>query len=243
MKLSVLIPAYNEIRTIADILRKVTEVDLEKEIIIVDDFSTDGTREFLQELLKNEGLLTAQDGRPQVKIPELKVVFQERNQGKGAAINAGLKQLAGDVLIIQDADLEYDPQEYHKLLAPILSGSADVVYGSRFMGGSPHRILFFWHSIGNKILTFISNIFTNLNLTDMETCYKMIRREVIDQITIHERRFGIEPEITAKIAKLGVRVFEVGISYYGRTFDEGKKISWRDGIRTIYCIFRYNLFP
>jgi glycosyltransferase involved in cell wall biosynthesis len=243
MKLSVLIPAYNEIRTIAEILRRVNQVDLEKEIIVVDDFSRDGTREFLQELVKNKGLLPAQEGKLGVKIPELKVVFQERNQGKGSAINSGLKQLSGDVIIIQDADLEYDPQEYHILLAPIVAGHADVVYGSRFIGGSPHRILFFWHSIGNKILTFISNIFTNLNLTDMETCYKMIKREIIDQITIQERGFGIEPEITAKIAKLGVRIFEVGISYYGRTFEEGKKISWRDGVRTIYCIFRYNLFP
>ncbi len=170
------------------------------------------------------------------------MVFHEKNQGKGAAINSGLKQLEGDVMIIQDADLEYDPQEYHKLLAPILDGYADVVYGSRFVGGSPHRILFFWHSIGNKILTFISNAFTNLNLTDMETCYKMIKREIIDQITIQERGFGIEPEITAKIAKLGGRIYEVGICYYGRTFEEGKKISWRDGLRTIFCIFRYNLF-
>lgn len=242
MKLSVLIPAYNEKNTISEIIRRVSEVELEKEIIIVDDFSTDGTRDFLLELVQNGGLIPARDGHSLVKIPNLKVVFHEKNQGKGAAINSGLKQLEGDVMIIQDADLEYDPQEYYKLLAPILDGYADVVYGSRFVGGSPHRILFFWHSIGNKILTFISNVFTNLNLTDMETCYKMIKREIIDQITIRERGFGIEPEITAKIAKLGGRIYEVGISYYGRTFEEGKKISWRDGLRTIFCIFRYNLF-
>jgi len=242
MKLSVLIPAYNEKNTIAEIIRRVSEVELEKEIIIIDDFSTDGTRDFLLELVQNGGLIPARDRHPLVKIPNLKVVFHEKNQGKGAAINSGLKQLEGDVMIIQDADLEYDPQEYHKLLAPILDGYADVVYGSRFVGGSPHRILFFWHSIGNKILTFISNAFTNLNLTDMETCYKMIKREIIDQITIQEQGFGIEPEITAKIAKLGGRIYEVGISYYGRTFEEGKKISWRDGLRTIFCIFRYNLF-
>ena len=178
----------------------------------------------------------------EVKIDILRVIFHDNNRGKGAAINSGLQHIDGDVMIIQDADLEYEPEEYHKLLAPILNGHADVVYGSRFMGGSPHRILFFWHSIGNKLLTFLSNIFTNLNLTDMETCYKMIKREIIDQITIRERGFGIEPEITAKIAKLGARVYEVGISYYGRTFEEGKKITWRDGVRTVYCIFRYNFF-
>jgi glycosyltransferase involved in cell wall biosynthesis len=243
MKLSVLIPAYNELNTIRDILYKVQEVDLEKEIIIVDDYSTDGTREFLEKLVENKGKMPAENGKPGLDIKELKVIFQEKNMGKGAAINAGIQQISGDVMVIQDADLEYEPEEYHKLLQPIMEGYADVVYGSRFMGGSPHRILFFWHSIGNRILTFISNAFTNLNLTDMETCYKMIRREIIDQITIKEKRFGIEPEITAKIAKLGARIYEVGISYYGRTFEEGKKISWKDGVRTIYCIFRYNLFP
>jgi glycosyltransferase involved in cell wall biosynthesis len=242
MKLSVLMPAYNEIHTIQDILYKVQNVDLEKEIIIIDDYSTDGTREFLKELNQNKGTMPSKDGKPELNIDELKVIFHDTNLGKGAAINSGIKQLSGDVMVIQDADLEYEPEEYHKLLKPILDGHADVVYGSRFMGGSPHRILFFWHSIGNKILTFISNMFTNLNLTDMETCYKMIKREIIDQISIQEKRFGIEPEITAKIAKSGARVYEVGISYYGRTFEEGKKISWKDGIRTVYCIFRYNLF-
>ncbi len=242
MKISVLMPAYNEINTIEDILRKVQSVNIDKEIIVVDDFSKDGTREFLKDLMQNDGLLQAFDDYAEVKIDNLKVIFHEKNLGKGAAINSGLQHIDGDVIIIQDADLEYEPEEYHKLLAPILKGHADVVYGSRFMGGSPHRILFFWHSIGNKLLTFLSNIFTNLNLTDMETCYKMIKREIIDQITIKERGFGIEPEITAKIAKLGARVYEVGISYYGRTFEEGKKITWRDGIRTVYCIFRYNLF-
>ena len=242
MKLSILMPAYNEINTIKDILRKVQSVNIDKEIIVVDDFSTDGTREFLRNLMQNDGLIPAYENHSEVKIDHLKVIFHEKNLGKGAAINSGLQHIDGEVMIIQDADLEYEPEEYHKLLAPILKGHADVVYGSRFMGGSPHRILFFWHSIGNKLLTFISNIFTNLNLTDMETCYKMIKREIIDQITIKERGFGIEPEITAKIAKLGARVYEVGISYYGRTFEEGKKITWRDGIRTVYCIFRYNLF-
>ena len=243
MKLSVLIPAYNEIKTIREILLKVQNVELEKEIIIVDDYSTDGTRQFLEELVKNNGKSSPQGSSPGLNIKELKVIFHDRNRGKGAAINSGINELTGDVMIIQDADLEYEPEEYHLLLHPILSGHADVVYGSRFLGGSPHRILFFWHSIGNKILTFISNIFTNLNLTDMETCYKMIKREIIDQITIKESRFGIEPEITAKISKLDARIYEVGISYFGRTFEEGKKISWRDGFRAIYCIFRYNLFP
>ncbi len=243
MKLSVLIPAYNEIKTIREILFKVQNVELEKEIIIVDDYSTDGTRQFLEELVKNKGKSSPQGSSPGLNIKELKVIFHDRNRGKGAAINSGINELTGDVMIIQDADLEYEPEEYHLLLQPILSGHADVVYGSRFLGGSPHRILFFWHSIGNKILTFISNIFTNLNLTDMETCYKMIKREIIDQITIKESRFGIEPEITAKISKLDARIYEVGISYFGRTFEEGKKISWRDGFRAIYCIFRYNLFP
>jgi len=241
MKLSVLMPAYNEINTIKDILRKVHNVDIDKEIIVVDDFSTDGTREFLRDLQENDGLISANDNYSEAKIDNLKVIYHEENLGKGAAINNGLQQISGDVMIIQDADLEYEPEEYHKLLAPILNGHADVVYGSRFMGGSPHRILFFWHSIGNKILTFMSNMFTNLNLTDMETCYKMIKREVIDQITIKESGFGIEPEITAKISKLDARVYEVGISYYGRTFEEGKKISWRDGFRAVYCIIRYNL--
>lgn len=242
MKLSIIIPAYNEINTIENILRKVQSVNLDKEIIVVDDFSKDGTREFLNDLIQNDGLLPAIDNYSEVKIEHLKVIFHEKNLGKGAAINSGLQHIDGDVMIIQDADLEYEPEEYHKLLAPILNGHADVVYGTRFMGGSPHRILFFWHSIGNKLLTFLSNMFTNLNLTDMETCYKMIKREIIDQITIKESGFGIEPEITAKIAKLGARVYEVGISYYGRTFEEGKKITWRDGVRTVYCIFRYNLF-
>ncbi len=243
MKLSVLIPAFNEMRTIRQILQRVQQVDLEKEIIIIDDFSTDGTRDFLRELADNQGVLPADGGQPALNIPELKVIFHEKNLGKGAAINSGIQALSGDVMVIQDADLEYDPQEYHRLIQPIRDGFADVVYGSRFMGGLPHRILFFWHSIGNKWLTFISNMFTDMNLTDMETCYKMVKREIIDQITIREKRFGIEPEITAKIAKLNARVYEVGISYYGRTFEEGKKISFKDAVRTLYCIFRYNLFP
>jgi glycosyltransferase involved in cell wall biosynthesis len=242
MKLSVLIPAYNEMRTIRQILYRVQQVELEKEIIIIDDYSADGTRAFLEELVEKGGVLPAADGQPELNLPDFQVIFHEKNQGKGAAINSGIQALSGDVMVIQDADLEYDPQEYHRLLKPIEDGFADVVYGSRFMGGLPHRILFFWHSIGNKWLTFISNMFTDMNLTDMETCYKMIRREFIDQITIKEKRFGIEPEITAKIAKLNARVYEVGISYYGRTFEEGKKIGFKDGIRAVYCILRYNLF-
>lgn len=243
MKLSVVIPVYNEIETIQQILFKVQQVVLDKEVIIVDDCSTDGSREFLQELSTSQDAFHLDQVGETIKTDNLKVVFQEMNQGKGAALNRGFGLIAGDVVIVQDADLEYDPQEYHKLLQPIEDGFADVVYGSRFMGGSPHRILFFWHSIGNKLLTFFSNVFTNLNLTDMETCYKMIKTEIIRQIDIKENRFGIEPEITAKMAKMGARFYEVGISYYGRSYAEGKKITWRDGFRTVYCIFRYNLFP
>lgn len=242
MKLSVVIPVYNEIETIQQILFKVQQVALDKEVIIVDDCSTDGSREFLKELSTSRETFHLDQVGETIKTENLKVVFQDKNQGKGAALNRGFDLVGGDVVIVQDADLEYDPQEYHKLLQPIEDGFADVVYGSRFMGGSPHRILFFWHSIGNKLLTFFSNVFTNLNLTDMETCYKMIKVEIIRQIDIKENRFGIEPEITAKMAKLGARFYEVGISYYGRSYAEGKKITWRDGFRTVYCIFRYNLF-
>ena len=199
-------------RTIRQILYRVQQVDLEKEIIVIDDYSTDGTRKFLEELVEKGGVLPPENDEPELNLPDFKVIFHEKNMGKGAAINNGIQALSGDVMVIQDADLEYDPQEYHRLLQPIKDGFADVVYGSRFMGGLPHRILFFWHSIGNKWLTFISNMFTDMNLTDMETCYKMVSREIIDQITIKEKRFGIEPEITAKIAKLNARVYEVGIS-------------------------------
>ena len=231
-KLSILIPAYNEEKTIQVILEKVREVELErgitKEIVIVNDCSKDGT------VAKIEEYMTAH--------PEMDIRFfsQERNQGKGAAINRAIKECSGDYLIVQDADLEYDPQEYNLLLKPVFMDDADVVYGSRFVGHHPHRILFFWHSIGNKFLTTLSNMMTNLNLSDMETCYKLIRSSLAKQIEIKENRFGIEPEITAKLARMKkIRIYEVGISYYGRTYEEGKKIGWKDGFRAIYCIFKY----
>jgi len=228
LKLSVIIPCYNEKSTI----RKVVDAVLaspydDKEIIIVDDCSKDGTKEVLLEEIE-----------PLVH----QILFHKVNQGKGAALRTGIQAATGDIVLIQDADLEYDPQEYSNLVEPILRNKADVVYGSRFMGSQPHRVLYFWHSVGNMFLTVLSNMFTNLNLTDMETCYKVFRREIIQGISIQENRFGFEPEITAKIAKLECRIFEVGISYYGRTYKEGKKIGWKDGIRAIYCIIKYNLF-
>ncbi|MGZ5651225.1 MAG: glycosyltransferase family 2 protein [Usitatibacter sp.] len=228
MKLSVVIPCYNEVATIDRILDAVRASPYpDTEIIVVDDCSRDGTRDRLV-------------GELRARIDQL--VLHDVNQGKGAALRSGIKVASGDILIIQDADLEYDPNEYSKILAPILEDRADVVFGSRFLGGAPHRVLYFWHSIGNGFLTLLSNMFTNLNLTDMETCYKAFRREIIQSIRIEENRFGFEPEITAKVAKLGVRVYEVGISYYGRTYAEGKKIGYRDGFRAIYCIVKYNLF-
>jgi len=226
MLLSVIIPAYNEIETIDKIIQKVQEVEIEKEIIIIDDDSTDGTREFFKGIVNTDNI---------------KVVFQNKNQGKGSAINRGLKEIKGDVIIIQDADLEYDPRDYLKMIRPIEEGYADVVYGSRFKGGNRHSILFFWHTLGNKFLTFLSNICSNLNLSDMETCYKMLKSEVAKKIELEEKRFGIEPEITAKLAKVNVGIYEVGISYHGRKFTEGKKIGWRDGFETMYCILKYNL--
>jgi len=234
-KLSIIIPAYNEARTIHYILDKVKAVqligDFEKEIIIVNDFSTDDTE---------AAILRYSGANPELNIQYLKHEF---NKGKGAALHTGIKNATGDYLIIQDADLEYDPEEYNILLKPILDGVADVVYGSRFMGGKPHRILFFWHSIGNQMLTFLSNMMTNLNLTDMETCYKLFKTEIIQDLNLKENRFGFEPEVTAKISRIPkIRIYEVGISYYGRSYEDGKKIGWRDGFRAIYCILKYNTF-
>jgi glycosyltransferase involved in cell wall biosynthesis len=233
-KLSIIIPAYNEANTIHHILNKVYQVrlinNIDKEVIIVNDYSTDNTLQRINEL---------KDSYAEMQL----VIFSHPfNQGKGAALHTGIKAATGDLIIIQDADLEYDPSEYNLMLQPFLDNHADVVYGSRFMGGKPHRILFFWHSIGNKFLTFLSNMMTNLNLTDMETCYKMFKREIIQQVKLEEKRFGFEPEITAKIARIpGARIYEVGISYYGRTYAEGKKIGWKDGFRAIYCIVKYRI--
>jgi glycosyltransferase involved in cell wall biosynthesis len=231
-KLSIIIPAYNEAKTIHRILEKILEVklinNLEKEIIIVDDCSIDGTRDAIHKFIHDSNL------------DIIRIISHEQNKGKGAALQTGIKVATGEYLVIQDADLEYDPREYNILLQPILDGFADVVYGTRFMGGNPHRILFFWHSIGNKMLTFISNMLTNLNLTDMETCYKMFKSEIIQRLELKERRFGFEPEITAKLARLkNIRIYEVGISYYGRTFEEGKKIRMKDAFRALYVMFKY----
>ena len=237
-RLSIIIPAYNEEKTIALILDRINEVKLirniEKEVIIVNDCSNDNTEQTIQNYFS---------GNSQLTINYFKYLKHSTNQGKGAAIHTGIPEATGEYVLVQDADLEYDPGEYNILLKPIVLGSADVVYGSRLMGGNPHRILFFWHSIGNRVLTFLSNMLTNLNLTDMETGYKLFRTDVIQRIPLHEKRFGFEPEVTAKVAMVpGIRIYEVGISYYGRTFAEGKKINWRDGFRAIYCILKYGLF-
>jgi len=229
MKASVVMPVYNERAYIDEIVRRVLAVPIEKELIIVDDFSTDGTRARLEEIA----------GDP---VGPVRVLFHDKNRGKGAALRTGFAAATGDVVLVQDADLEYDPAEYPKLMAPILEGKADVVYGSRFAGGESHRVLYFWHSVGNRLLTLLSNVFTDLNLTDMETCYKAFRREIIQSVKLTEDRFGFEPEVTARIAALKCRVFEVGITYSGRTYEEGKKIGWKDGVRTLWCILKHNLF-
>jgi len=225
--LSIIIPCYNEINTINEVVKRVQSSKIKsKQIIIVDDFSTDGTRELLGNFVDES----------------IQVIFKNKNQGKGAAISDGIKFATGEITIIQDADLEYDPQEYEKIINPIVLGKADVVYGSRFQGAQPHRVVYFWHRLGNGFLTLLSNIMTDINLTDMETCYKAFRTEILKSIDIKEKRFGFEPEITAKVARKHLRIYEVGISYYGRTYEEGKKIGWRDGVRAIWCILKYNLW-
>lgn len=226
MKLSVVMPVYNERATLREVIRRVLDVPLDIELICVDDGSRDGSREMLQELAEHH--------------PQMRVFLQPQNIGKGAALRRGIQEATGDYVIIQDADMEYDPGEYPQLLEPLVQGRADVVYGSRFLGGGPHRVLYFWHSVGNYFLTLVSNAFTNMNMTDMETCYKVFRREIIQAIAIEEDRFGFEPEITVKIAKRNLRVYEVGISYWGRTYEEGKKIGWKDGVRAFWCLLKYS---
>ncbi|MDA7623038.1 glycosyltransferase family 2 protein [bacterium] len=227
MILSIIIPCYNESKTILSLIKAVKNSPVtNREIIIVDDGSKDGTRDILNQL----------------NDPEVRIIFHSRNQGKGAALRTGFNEAKGDICIVQDADLEYDPQEFPIVIQPILDGKADVVFGSRFQSGRPHRVVYFWHRIGNGLLTLMSNLFTDLNLSDMETCYKAFRREIIQSVDIRENRFGFEPEVTAKISKLNIRIYEVGISYYGRTYDEGKKIGWKDGVRAVYCILKYNLW-
>ncbi len=227
MKLSVVMPVYNERATLREVIAKVLAVPLDIELLCVDDGSTDGSRDILAELAQQH--------------PQMRVFLQPRNMGKGAALRRGIQEATGDFVIIQDADLEYDPAEYACVLEPLLQGKADVVYGSRFLGGGPHRVLYFWHSVGNSFLTLLSNCLTNINLTDMETCYKAFRREILQAIPIEENRFGFEPEITVKVARRHLRIYEVGISYCGRTYEEGKKIGWKDGVRALYCLLKYSL--
>lgn len=225
---SIVIPVYNEVATIGEVIKRVVQaptLGLQKEIVVVDDSSTDGTGEYLRNL----------------RADGLKCFFHEKNRGKGAAIRTGFQQVTGDIVLIQDADFEYSPEEYPKLLQPVLSGKADVVFSSRFLGGEEHRVLYFWHSVGNRLLTFLSNMLSNLNLTDMESCYKVFKRDVLNHIELEENRFGFEPEIVAKVARLRCRVYEVGVSYSGRTYEEGKKIGWKDGVRAIWCILKYSL--
>jgi glycosyltransferase involved in cell wall biosynthesis len=234
-KLSIIIPVYNEQNTIINILNKIKNVKLQnnivKEIIVINDYSTDNSKYLIEDYIEDNQTI------------DIKFFEHSKNKGKGAAIRFGISKASGEYLIIQDADLEYDPNEYNDLLKPIINGHADVVYGSRFKGNNPHRILFFWHTIGNKLLTFLSNMLTNLNLSDMETCYKVFKSKTIQSIILKENRFGFEPEITSKIARIpNIRIYEIGISYYGRTYEEGKKIKWKDGFRAIYCILKYNLF-
>jgi glycosyltransferase involved in cell wall biosynthesis len=227
MKLSVVMPVYNERGTLREVVQKVLSVAIEIELICVDDGSRDGSREILAEL--------------QAEYPPIRVLLQPQNMGKGAALRRGIQEATGDYVIIQDADLEYDPQEYPLMLAPLIQEKADVVFGSRFLGSAPHRVLYFWHSVGNRALTLLSNCLTNINLSDMETCYKVFRREIIQSIPIEENRFGFEPEITVKVARRNLRIYEVGISYWGRTYEEGKKIGWKDGVRALYCLLKYSL--
>ena len=241
--LSVVIPVYNERATVEDLLYRVQSVEISKEILIVDDCSTDGTREFLADLQRSAGqgtrFMLPRLGKP-LATENIRIFFQDRNLGKGAALRRGFAVSRGEIVVVQDADLEYDPQDYHALIVPILRGVADVVYGSRFLGG-PHRVLFFWHYVGNKVMTLLSNMVTNLNLSDLWTCYKAFRRDALRRLILREDRFGIEQELTIKVARLGLRIYEVPISYYGRTYAEGKKITWRDGLRGIWCIVRYGL--
>jgi len=242
-KLSVVIPVYNEKATIDEILRRVIDTPFRKEIVLVDDCSTDGTRQILEKLLQlqssGESQAPAFDGGDPIELRDLRIFFQQVNQGKGAALRRGFAELTGDIVLVQDADLEYDPRDYDKLLEPLVDGRADVVFGSRFLGG-PQRVHYFWHYVANKLLTLLSDIFTNLKLTDMETCYKVFRREVLQGITLKSDRFGFEPEITAKVAKGNWRVYEVPISYAGRTYEEGKKITWKDGVQALWCIIRFH---